>query len=75
MGLMMNERTKIAVDLLAEYFTGSSVAHHSIALGMGGSHRIHGQIFFDVRTRLGIRGYDDKEVAKRVLTEMIEGRP
>jgi len=56
-----------AIESLAQYFTGPEVAHHSIALEVGGKMAERANRFFDAREAVGVTGWMDQEVAIRAI--------
>lgn len=61
-----------AIETIADHFTGPLVAHHSVSLSVGGAQRVMAQKFFDARQKLGIHGYDSKEVAMKTLDNLLK---
>lgn len=68
----MNAR---AIQSLARFFTGGSVAHHSINLGIPGIRATAAQEYFALRELLGVRGYDTTEEAAKVIERALYGDP
>ncbi len=56
------------IEQLATYFTGPTVPFHSIGLGMGGGSAKMANLFFEMRSALGIEGYADKGEAIKTIT-------
>jgi uncharacterized membrane protein affecting hemolysin expression len=70
--------TKEQINAVAQYFThGPRVAHHSIALQVGGKMGDEAKAFFAVRDALNIKGYATAdEVADAVIDHVLaEGAP
>ena len=67
--MKLNEQ---AVFALAAHFTGPDVAHHSIALQVGGKMGEQAKRFFEVRDALGIQGYMDIAEAKEVIIKKLQ---
>ena len=59
--------TKKQAEVLAEFFAGPMVAHHSVCLQLGGAHGKMARVFFETREKLGIRGWTSKEEAISIL--------
>jgi hypothetical protein len=61
------------IEAIAEHFTGPQVAHNSVFLNMstGGVAKM-AQMFFDTRKQLGIRGYETKEEAVKILESLLD---
>lgn len=69
----MNKET---IKALAEYFTGEDVGFHSIALSIPhGLMRLNERAkrFFEIREKLGIKGYDDSDDAEKAITKKLNG--
>ena len=64
----MNKRT---IDALADYFTGAAVAHNSVCLGLPAPHNAMARKFFDCRAALGLRFYESKDEAIKIITERL----
>lgn len=71
---MSKKSTLTPIQQLAEYFTGSEVGINSIALAMpDGPLRMNTRAkkFFEVRSALGIEGYDEAQQAEEAILSAV----
>ena len=61
------------IEFLAKHFTGPDVAVNSIALALPDRYE-QAKAWFNVREALGISGYMEYDVAKKIITEVFDGR-
>lgn len=57
----------IAIQALAEYFTGKNVTHFSLLRSTSSSVTHMAERFFHAREALGIKGYPTKEEAAAII--------